>query len=271
MIGSKKTLFILSLIWLVSISAASMAKERRRQRFECSEKVHEAIDAYNRGRYNKVKSILEEAKKHCGGHSSMDTVLYYLGKAHLATERPVEAKLEFEVLIQDFPNSPFYIESYFRLGYSSYIESPSYEKDQAKTKEAIRELSEFVDMFSQSPFADSAVIYRDKCIEKLAKKEFMNARFYERLEYFESAIVYYKVLIDEYPQSQYVPESKLSLAQNLLKMSRPGEATTLVDELLSSEEIRSDIRLRAQQLRKQVDQSLNNNKKSKTEIDGDSL
>lgn len=218
---------------------------KRAKRFNCSEKITRAVERYKKRRYNDVKTILEQVKLNCGGHASMDTALYFLGKAQLATKQPVPASLEFEVHLQDFPNSPFREEVHYLLGICSYQETYSYERDQTTTRDALREFENFIELFPKSQFADSAAKYLDKCREKLVKKEVMNARFYEKIDQFDAAIVYYKIIIDEFPQSSYIPECRLSLARNLVKVSRPKEAAGILDLLLSSDEADGEIKKKA--------------------------
>jgi outer membrane protein assembly factor BamD len=228
----KKVVFLL-IILLLTVTDEALAK--RRKRYDCAGKIARAVARYQKKRYNDVKTILDQAKIHCSGHSSMDTALYYLGKANLKTKHPVQASLEFEVLLQDFPHSPFREEAHFLLGICSYEEALSFERDQSKTRDAIREFVDFIDLYPQSTFADSAKHYLIECQERLVKKEFMNARFYEKIDQYEAAIVYYRIIIDEFPQSSYIPESKLSLARNLIKVSRPKEAADVLEKLLSSD------------------------------------
>ena len=240
----------------------------RRKRYDCAGKIARAVSRFHKKRYNDVKTILDQAKIHCSGHSSMDTALYYLGKANIETKHPVQASLEFEVLLQDFPNSPFREEAHFLLGICSYEEALSFERDQSKTRDAIREFADFIDLYQQSSFTDSAKHYLIVCQERLVKKEFMNARFYEKIDQYEAAIVYYRIIIDEFPQSSYIPECKLSIARNLIKVSRPKEAAGALDELLSSD-IDDEVKKKAELLLDKINKS-EGIKPQKTEPDSTS-
>jgi outer membrane protein assembly factor BamD len=136
--------------------------------------------------------------------------------------------------VRDFGQSPFEEESRYRIGYSSAAGSLDFQHDQTTTKDAIRELGEFIEMNPASRYVDSAKASLGECRDKLAKKEFMNARFYEKTSELEAAIVYYKVVLDEYPECQYVPEAMLSMAEDLVKMNRTGEARDVLRELVDS-------------------------------------
>jgi len=213
-------------------SCASMAKSQAKKLFECSEKVQEALIKYKKKHYSSAQFILTDAIAKCPGHASADTAVFFLGKSWLGLNKPDEAKLEFERLIQTYPNSPFSEEAHYLEGYSSYRASSPWYLDQTSTKEANRQLKEFAEMFPQSYFADSARAYVDSCNEKLARKELEAAKFYEKIDQYDAAIVYLKNVSDEFPQSKFVPMAKLSMAQDLIVMKRSPEAEAVLDELL---------------------------------------
>ncbi len=249
----RKTIPFLIVLSLLIGALSLEARPKKRKRYDCNTQVEKALQYYNeRKHYNKVKTILNEVKMHCSGHPIMDTVLYFLGKSFLGSRQSSSARMEFEVLIQDFPKSPFYEEAHFLIGVCSLEEAHIYERDQVETKQAIREFNEFLETFPKSTFADSAKEYRQRCIDKLAKKEFMNARFYEKVDQYEAAITYYKLILENFPHSEYVPECKLGLARNMIKISRFKEANEILDALLADDK-NDDIKVRAKLLKNRLE------------------
>jgi outer membrane protein assembly factor BamD len=217
---------------LLCASCASGSKVKAKHLYDCSGKLLEAIEKYDKKRYSSAQVLFSEIIAKCPGHSANDTTLYYLGKSWLAMKKPDEAKLEFEHLAVTFPSSAYNEEARYLLGYSSYLASSPWYLDQASTKEAQHRLKSFLESNPQSPFADSAHLYIDKCNDKLAEKEFQAAKFYEKTDHSEAAIVYYKYIIDEFPESPFAVQSKLSIAQNLIQLARNSEAIAVLDELI---------------------------------------
>ncbi len=232
----------------------SMAAKGEKKAANCSEKLNKAIERYNDGKHGDVILSLADLKVQCSGHESMDSLIYYLGMSYMMKERTEEAKYEFKQLIRDFPRSELTEQARFRVGHASFIGSRSYERDQTETKQAIRELSQFVEMNPDSKYRDSAVVYLNDAIEKLAKKDFMSARFYEKMEEYESAVVYYRVFLEEFPESKFVPEATVSMAEDLYKINRISEARDLLQEVVAAEypqEIRSRARSLLDRIKKQ--------------------
>jgi len=187
-----------------------------------------------------------------GGYAAIDSALYYFGMSLMETDRAAEAKSQFRRLLESHPDSPFYVEAHFRLGQASFAQSNTYDRDQTETHQAMGELSEFLRAHPESQWADSAQALLAQCHEKLAHKEFVAARFYHRIEKYDAAVVYYRFLLTEFPDSRFVPEAKLYLAQVLSKTSRVTEANAVVNELIEGE-YSEEIRRRAELLQQRLD------------------
>jgi outer membrane protein assembly factor BamD len=227
-----------------ALSSDAAWKSSRKRRYDCSKDLTRALSKYSKGRFNEVKTILGETKYQCTGHDAMDSILYYLGMSSLFSKAPEDARAEFDRLVVDFPNSPFAEEARFRTGHSSFLSSYPWYRDQSKTLDAIRELNSFIDEYPQSRFADSARIYLSKCHEKLADKEFETAKFYQKLEKYEAAIVYYRSHEKDFPDSKNIYEGRISSAYCLAKLQRVAEARVILDNLLK-EQLSEDVARKA--------------------------
>jgi outer membrane assembly lipoprotein YfiO len=220
-----------SVLALFLVSCASQQKIKAKQLYDCSGKVQQALNKYNKKKFSSAQYVLTDVVTKCPGHPAMDTVIYYLAKSWLGMKKPDEAKTEFDRLLQSFPNSAFSEEAHYLVGYSSYLASNPWYLDQASTKLAQQKLREFIETFPKSPFVDSAQFYIVQCQEKLAEKHLQAARFYEKINQYESAIVYYKSLAEDFPDSRFIDQAKLSMAEDLHKLNRISEADAILEEL----------------------------------------
>jgi outer membrane assembly lipoprotein YfiO len=232
----KKTLrIVITLLLLFAIAAlgAAIAKPARPKRlFDCDGKFKKAVEKFNKKKYYDVDNILTEVLAQCPGHNAYDSMLYYQGKSLLALKKYEEAKTEFDRIVQTYPSSAVYEESYYLLGYSMFLSSSPVELDQAGTKDAQSRLKDFMELFPKSVFADSARFYSAKADDKFSEKEFQTAKFYEKIEQYDADIVYDRMVVEEFPQSKLVPLALLGTAEDLIKTNRTGEAAVVIDGLL---------------------------------------
>jgi len=230
----------------VSAAPSLGAKRKRAKLYDCDGKLAKAVERYDRGWYGDARTVLEEVLTNCGGASSIDTAVYYLGMSMLRAGQTVEAKGQFRRLADNYQSSAFAEEATFRQGQCSFLSSNTYDRDQSETQDAIRELSAFLQTSTQTVWLDSAREYIDKCRDKLARREFMNARFYDRIDKYDASVVYYRSLIADYPSSKYVPEAQVNLALALARTDRVTEARAVAKQVLDgdySEEIKRRARL----------------------------
>ncbi|HUI91189.1 MAG TPA: outer membrane protein assembly factor BamD [Chitinivibrionales bacterium] len=215
-----------------ALAADTVKLPRAKHLYDCDGKFKKAVEKFNKKKYWDVENILTDVLAQCPGHNAYDSMLYYQAKSQLALKKYEEAKSGFDRIVQTYPSSAFYEESYFLLGYTMFMLSAAPELDQTTTREAQTRLRDFIDLFPKSPLADSARFYVAKADDKFAEKAYQTARFYEKIDEFESAIVYYRLVEDEYPQSKLVPLALLGTAEDLIKTNRTGEASTVIEGLL---------------------------------------
>lgn len=226
----KKGIIIVSAAVLIAAALnASAAKQKKL--YDCKGKIQKAIEKYNKKRYLDCQDILTEVLAQCPGYSGSDTAMYYQAKSFLATKKNDEAKTAFDRLATTYPNCSFYEEACYRIGQCMFLASSDPDLDQATTRDAQGRLKEFRESFPKSVFGDSARVLLDKCDDKLAEKEFMNARFYERIDKYDAAVVYYKIVIQDFPKSKILPDAMLAMAEDLVKANRISEAAAVLDDL----------------------------------------
>lgn len=199
---------------------------------DCSQRVAKIIELYTSKKYSFALSRVEDAKMQCSGSDIMDTILYYSGMSNLKTKKYLDAQTEFQKLVQDFPTSPFSIEAKFRIAYAVFKQSPSPHHDQKETKEAIRLFDNFIDLYPNTPFTDSAIYYKTQAYEKIALKEFRNAQFYEKINEPEAAVIYYKVFLSQFVDSKLIDKALYNTFVLLVKLNRINEAKEIYTQLI---------------------------------------
>ena len=219
-----------TLIFLLTVLAVSvLAKPSKKA--SCNSQFERGVKAYQEHKYALAANHLSQVRLNCiGGFEEPDSIYYVLGKAYLGSRKVGEARLEFRVIVDEYPHSRFREESMYLLGYCSYKSAPIIERDSKVLRRAMRELNLFVAEYPSSSFRDSATVYINSIYEKLVEKEFLSAEYYVIVEKYESAVIYYRAIINDFPQSPRVAEAKVELALSLIGAKRFSEATTYLKE-----------------------------------------
>jgi outer membrane protein assembly factor BamD len=230
----KKVLFFAAAAAIFACGCASSASSKKlikKGLYDCNDRLETAMKRIEKKNYNDAIRILDEIKYQCGGSSSMDTVYYHTAMSHLRLRQYTDARVEFENLLHEHPRSNFVEESYYRLGQMRYLKSNKYSRDQTETKEAIRLLGDYMDLYPNGAYADSVRHFHTLAIEKLAEKEYRNAMFYYKQKEYEAALIYFNSLLSQYPRSKYTSEAAVGMAEALFAAGRVEDAREAVEEL----------------------------------------
>ncbi|MSP63514.1 MAG: outer membrane protein assembly factor BamD [Myxococcales bacterium] len=167
-----------------------------------------------------------------------------IADGHFGGEKFQEAIEAYRTFIKGHPTHEMTQNGYaaFRIGEAFYKEIPSewflvppaYEKDQGPVRDALRELSAFVDEYGDSPYAARARKLTGDCVKRLADHELYVATFYLDRNKPLATIARLEGLVREYPGSNREPEVLILLGRTYLKMEKPAEAKQAFERLIAS-------------------------------------
>ncbi|MDR0303889.1 MAG: outer membrane protein assembly factor BamD [Chitinispirillales bacterium] len=209
----------------------SFAK-RKSKEIRCEARFNSGIETFNNKKYSRTINLLSIVKNECGAQlDSPDSLYYLLGNSYMKCKKYEDARTEFRTIIEDYPHSEFIEDAYYAIAYCSFKSAPIIQRDNRLLLRAEREFSSFVSAYPKSELSDSARIYLDTISEKLLEKEILNAEYYEITNKYESAVIYYQSIIEDYRQSNRLPEMQLKLAKNLVAANRLAEALDQIEIL----------------------------------------
>lgn len=130
-----------------------------------------------------------------------DRAQFRLGECYRKQERFEEASRAFQKLIDEYPASSLVEQAKYNMAFCAYRLSlkPSY--DQSATDEAIRWYEQFIATHPESDLIPEAQQSLKQLKEFKAQGLIQIAEFYEVQNKLRSAAVYYRQLIESYPQS----------------------------------------------------------------------
>ena len=150
-----------------------------------------------------------------------DLAQFKIGEAYKNEGFYEEAVLAYQKLIDDYPKSPLAEDAKYQIALSTYYVSrdPSY--DQEFTDKAIEEYKDLIEKTSDLELNKEARDALKRLREKKAESTFATAEFYEKNGHPQSAIVYYKDIVENYGDT-VIAAKALERATKLEKGAKNG-------------------------------------------------
>ena len=147
-----------------------------------------------------------------------------------------EALNAYRNFLTYFPQHQQAAYAQFMIGQSMYRQVLSPDRDQTMTLKAIEELKKVETNFANSPYAEGARQTIQLCYARLAEKERMVGRFYQRRKVYLAAIDRYRYALDQYPTVSPPPRLLYDLGRCLLAINRKDEADQVFARLQQTPE-----------------------------------
>jgi len=147
-----------------------------------------------------------------GTHSDLgDDSQFYLAESYFLNKEYLLAVAEYDRLIRRMGFSPYVEKSRWRVCQSYVKESPKYYKDQTNTQKALSKLQEFIDDYPNSEFKEEANTQISELRNKLAYKEYATGVLYIKMEEYQSAIMSFEFLIDNYYDTEVLEKGHVGI------------------------------------------------------------
>ncbi|MCX6136529.1 MAG: outer membrane protein assembly factor BamD [Ignavibacteriales bacterium] len=147
------------------------------------------------------------------GSDYADKAEFHLAECRYLREEFILAAAEYDVLIRSMPSSPMVPTARYKKALSYYNLSPKPQLDQKYTTQAIDEFQAFLEYSPADSLAKSAAEKITELNNKLASKDFENARLYYRMGYYKAAIAYYDYVLEHYHDSEFADDALLGKAR----------------------------------------------------------
>ncbi len=137
--------------------------------------------------------------------------LYYQGECLLDGGRELESARMFRRVTDQFPRHPLAADALLRAGdaYAHLWRKPAL--DPSYGESAIVTWQELMQRFRGSPAAAKARLRIAALNEMFAEKEYKSGIYYLRIQAYDSAIISFKDVVANYPQSRYAPLAVIEL------------------------------------------------------------
>lgn len=168
---------------------------------------NQAKDSLDGGSYTNAAKLFSEVERQhpysiwALKAQLMSAYSYYEAKKY---DEAVEG---YKTFIQLHPGHENIAYAYYMIGLCYYEQIPTVKRSQEATEKAKDSFQEVINRFSGSTYAKDAKYKIDLIIDHFAGKEMDVARYYLGQKSYISAINRFKIVIEQYQTSSYVPEA----------------------------------------------------------------
>ena len=139
---------------------------------------------------------------------------------------------EFREFLAYYPTHRRADYAQYKLGMAHFYQMRAPERDQTETREAIRELTAFMERYPASQLREEAAQKLREARDRLSASEHHVGVHYYRQRWYPGAIERFKGLLDRDPEFTNRDATYFFLADALQQMQRPAEALPYYDRLV---------------------------------------
>ena len=138
---------------------------------------------------------------------------FNLARAIQMDGRYREAEVEYDHLLEIYAGSKVIPEALFQKGLCAYELSRGPNYEQIDTERALKVLDAFLERYPEHEHVAAAEGMREELRHRLARREYQIARFYESRDDALGAVVYYRTVVEKYPESDLATEAQAAIAR----------------------------------------------------------
>jgi len=179
----------------------------------------EAMEAYRRGEFSITAENLERlVLEFPPGDSRITKAHFYLGESYLGMKDQLQAVREFRRVSDERPNDPLAPVALLRAAdaYAELWRRPELDPSYGQT--ALATYQELLNRYPDSEAAERTRARIQELQEWFAVKELKTAMFYVRLKAYDSAILYLKAMVADYPRTEVAPVALEKLVEAYRKL-----------------------------------------------------
>ncbi|MFA6244862.1 MAG: outer membrane protein assembly factor BamD, partial [Candidatus Hydrogenedentales bacterium] len=133
---------------------------------------------------------------------------YKLGLCHYTLKEYTEAAFEYQRVVEDYATSEYVDEAMYGLAMCYYDSSlpPAY--DQAPSLLTVQAVDNFKEKFPSDGRVAELDEIKTKMLSAVAEQRLRTAKFYEKRRRFDSAAIYYEVVVEQFPGTPAASEAQ---------------------------------------------------------------
>ena len=166
---------------------------------------------FTMSQWEKAANIYKMAIKNYPYYEKADEIQYRIADCYMKMEKYETAGAEFEKVSSQYLDSPWLDDAEYKIGICWLNESLKSPNSEQIFEKAIKSFEEFIKKYPDSEFVDEAKKQIKQLNGKKGERIYEIAKFYEKSEDLNSAKIYYKQVIEQFPDSVWAELSKSRL------------------------------------------------------------
>ena len=166
---------------------------------------------------------------------------YYLAESYYYLENYYQASREYDKFTMISQNPELVAKSKFLTCKCLYLLSSDSNKDQYDTQFTINRIQLFLEEYPNTGHKDECELMIGDLREKLAKKDIDSGKLYLRMERYESALIYFNLILSEYWDTSYTDEALYNILISHVLDNKIEEAETFLNN--NKDKFKDDIYL----------------------------
>ena len=154
------------------------------------------------------------------------------GDAYFEKEEYEQAAIEYEEFLKRHPGHAEAPYATYRLALSYYKEIKSPDRDPLNTRLALQWFNTFIEKYPDSPLVPDARERALRCRDRLARREIYIGNFYSRRDNYKAAADRYKIVVDDYNDTQRYQEALYLLGKAYAKSDQYDLARQTLNRLV---------------------------------------
>lgn len=222
--------FLTLIIALVLFTSCS-EYEKAMKSEDVAVKFDVATKMYDNGKYSKAIRLFEQIAPAYKGKPQAEKMFYMYSQSFYKSKQYYLAGYQFESFASSYPKSEKHEEASF-LGAKCYsLLSPRYSLDQTDTNKAVDKLQNFIDVFPNSQYMAEANSVMRELKNKLEKKAFENAKQYNTIEDYKSALVALDNFVSDFPGTPFKEDALYYKLDSAYKLAVNSVLNKMEDRL----------------------------------------
>ncbi len=154
------------------------------------------------------------------------------GDAYFEKEEYEQAAIEYEEFLKRHPGHAEAPYATYSLALSYYNEISSPDRDPLNTRLALQWFDTFIEKYPDSPLVPDASARALRCRDRLARREIYIGNFYSRRDNYKAAADRYKIVVEDYNDTQRYQEALFLLGKAYAKSDQYDLARQTLNRLV---------------------------------------